>query len=191
MMAAKRYRPHRAKPKPKVSLAVVGYDGKFEIGTRVVDDPYDRSNKLTVPANVKASGLVWMHSRGQIDDAQFTAGERFRALYEQAEIGSARGVDHSRPIVDGSGFVSSGVADTTAAAIRELAHLRHAVGAPAFNLAVALIGEGMTIADYAKHLNGGHPSRLMADNVGCMLRAALDGLIRFWGVGSGPPRQGR
>jgi hypothetical protein len=196
MMAAKRYRPHKPKPKPRVSLAIVGYDGRFELGSRVVDDPFPdadgRRAKVTVAANVKADVLVMMQAKGVIDDAQSTAGMRFRSLYEHAEIGGARGVDHARPVVDGGCGVQSGASAVAADAIREMAEIRRTVGDAPTHILVALIGEGVTITDYATRLNGGHPSSLMRDNVSCMLRAALDGLIAYWGVGgTRQPRPGR
>lgn len=79
-----------------------GYDGNFEPGSRIVDDPYEPGAKITVPANVKADPLIRMLSRNEIDEAQFKAGEKFRALLEQVGGAGAPCADWTRPFVDKS-----------------------------------------------------------------------------------------
>lgn len=79
-----------------------GYDGGLEIGSRVVDDPYEPGAKITVPANVATDPLLRMHNAKEIDDAQYLAGERFRHLIERAGGVGAPCADWTRPFVDKS-----------------------------------------------------------------------------------------
>ena len=43
-------------------------------------------SRRSVSVNVAESPLMWLHTRGHMDDRQFAAGERLRADWEQAQL---------------------------------------------------------------------------------------------------------
>lgn len=48
-----------------------------------------RGKRRTATVNVAESPLGWLHARGHLDDRLFDAGERLRADYERAQLGSS------------------------------------------------------------------------------------------------------
>ncbi|OCC25102.1 hypothetical protein MB02_05670 [Croceicoccus estronivorus] len=44
--------------------------------------------RRSVTVNLAESPLSWLHARGHLDDRLFTAGEKLRADYEQAQLGA-------------------------------------------------------------------------------------------------------
>ncbi len=94
-----------------------GYDGKMEISIRKIVDPWpdpnyvpriDPKTRLPIlrqmrdqPANLRSDLLMWMQVRGLLEQHQYLAGCKFRALLERESIGAARAVDPTREPVDG------------------------------------------------------------------------------------------
>lgn len=52
---------------------------------RAIVDPAGRTQSVTV--NLGESPLLWLHSRGHLDDALFRAGEQLRSDWEAAGLG--------------------------------------------------------------------------------------------------------
>ncbi len=87
-------------------MAAVVHDRQASIPTPgefapvVVDDPYAPGEKISAIRRVNV--LERMHDRGVIDDAGYEAGQRYLLLTKRAEVGSVRGADFTREVVDGS-----------------------------------------------------------------------------------------
>lgn len=73
-----------------------------EVATIEVDDPLalEPGDKLTLMRSTRDDPLAKLHSRSQIDDAQYWGGRAFQADWEKAERGP-RAIDPSKEAVDG------------------------------------------------------------------------------------------
>ena len=91
----------------------------------MVDDPYEKGAKLAVTKNVRESSTELMHARGQIDDAQKRAADRFRLLYERLGVSRGGAVDPAKVRVDTSG-VSDPIPDRVIDASRRLSEVASA-----------------------------------------------------------------
>lgn len=163
-----------AKPRKKARpvLAGAGYDGRFEIGSATVDDPYEKGLKLNVAINVRHDVLIHWHSRKMIDAAQFEAGRRFQRIWERAEIGAPGAIRYDKPHVDG-GFPIDPLTDQVIEARREMIELRSYLGEYDYGLACRIIGQGQSF-DKSRY-------------IGQRVRDALTALAGFWGT-TGPAR---
>lgn len=124
-----------AKRKP-VSLAPSG----VELGTRMVDDPYEPGAKLVAVVNLKESPLDRWRAHGDVDGAQYAAGELFRAAWERAGIGGAKAFDWTREYVDG-GRVHEPLTDTVRRAAKRLGEAQQRLGMRTYSMVVEVIGE--------------------------------------------------
>ena len=77
----------------------VGFDGQREIVVEAVEAAYRRGEFEAVPKNIRESGLSAMRARGQIDEAQYRAGDWYRVRREMTN----GAVDPSNEPVDVSG----------------------------------------------------------------------------------------
>ncbi len=116
-------------PRKATSLAVIGYDGKFELGVTEVVDPYEGDTRKTIPVavNIKHDIVMHMYSRRQIGEHQYRAGNRFLAIVQAAEAASGLAVDPTKEPVDGRGD-ASGIIDNRLRAGRELVRIEQAIG---------------------------------------------------------------
>jgi len=90
------------------------------VAPAIVDDPYsDNGERLEVTRSIRDDPLAAMHSRKEIDDAQFHAGRRYEKYAEHAEIGNIRAIDPSKESVDGGRFCEP-ITDEQIAAVRHL-----------------------------------------------------------------------
>ena len=143
-------RKRRAK---KVTLAA-GCDGKFVVGERVVDDPYEAGAKLRARVNLAEHPLDMMRGRKRkngeqyLSEAHYRAGTRFRALYECAQIGGARGIDPAKVKVDG-GRAGDPLGVSVAEAHRELGRLYGWLGEAGSRIVERICGQGMTVTELA------------------------------------------
>jgi hypothetical protein len=71
-----------------------------EFAPVLVDDPYEAGAHIVVTRRIDV--LSRMHDRKVIDDAGYEAGKRYLLLCQRAEVGSVRGADFTREVVDGS-----------------------------------------------------------------------------------------
>lgn len=89
------------------------------VSPAIVDDPYQRGDKLRVLRSVRDDPLAGMHARGQIDDALLAAGRKWQAIQEQAEIGSISAMDPTKEPVDG-GKMHEPITDRQIQALRKI-----------------------------------------------------------------------
>ncbi|WP_454917443.1 hypothetical protein [Xanthobacter sediminis] len=160
----------------------------LERGYKVVPDPWEPGARLSVPCNMRESPIEHMAARKRINAAQKEAADRYRALYERAQLGPLRAMDLAKERLDGGG-AGDAFSDRVMEAARRLALANRALGRVAAALVINIIGEGVTIDAMSR----GYPH--MAEKrahgyVTGRLIEALDQLVEHWGlVAEGGGRQ--
>lgn len=86
----------------------------------IVDDPYERGEKIAVVRSVRDDVLGEMLSRGEIDLAQYAAGREYEQHVEAAEIGNVQAMNLAKAKVDGGHIGSSDLSNRQVNAVREL-----------------------------------------------------------------------
>lgn len=160
---------------------IIGYDGRFELGDRLVDDPYEPGKTINVPANVRHDPLERMRSRNEIDLGQYMAGERLRQVLEAAGAAGAPAADYTRPFVDAS-FKPRNVAAERLEASKELSRACRVLGWQQWRIVRAIVCDG---------LNGSLVSQARDNDVDrkhvmATVRDGLQKLGILWGYLSGP-----
>jgi hypothetical protein len=165
--------------KRMVATATAGYEGRFEIAHRSVDDPYERGSSIVVAFNRRHDVLTHWHARHTIDDAQCAAGRKFQAIWHRAEVGGPGAIDYGKPRVDG-GAPGDVFTDTMIAANQELGALGLVIGRMDLNLMCDVIGQGIPVENTgaARGLIGKEPGAYVARRV----RDALSVLALHWGT---------
>lgn len=171
----RRRRKRRPPDKPRP-----GYDGSFEIGARVVDDPYEPGNKITVPANVRHDPLARMYNQKEIDDAQYLAGEKLRMCIEKAGGTGAAAADWTRPFVDHSVSFKE-VALTQLQAGRELKRAHAMLGFQNYRLVHGVVFDGLNGSLIAQARGHIHDRKA----VKAVVRDCLEQLAIMWGYLTG------
>lgn len=172
----------KKRKKKAVSVATVGRSGNVEIQMVEVEDPFESGKKLVVAKNVFTHPLDHLRARNAITHDQKTAGDRFLALYEQAEIGGARAIDYSRVKVDVS-FEHKGLDPKVGRAIDQLEEIRAIVGRRSFVLLWDVIGRRRSPHQLAAEIDGAAlASRRTREFLMMTLRHALDDLISHFGL---------
>ena len=157
---------------------------------REVDDPsfnpaYSSKaagNRPTIDLKYHAgeSSIGLMHARGQIDDAQMVAANRFRGLHERAGFRGVQAMDPSKERVDG-GNCHDGLTDAKMDAAKDLKLLSAELGKIGYPVCVYIAGEGHGIAESAGIILRSKPSQRQIDYYGRLLRDSLDILCYYWG----------
>jgi hypothetical protein len=160
----------RRKLKP---IGKPGYENKMEIHPAIVESVYEKGEYVPAVKNIREGPLSWMHSHGQLDDAQRMAGEWFRATYERTRMGSMA-VDPSHEPVDTSGRADP-IPDRAIAAIEELTKVRVELGRTSYAVVELVCGQGWGVADVAICVNAGR------HRMGRILRLGLDKLAEMRG----------
>jgi len=177
----------RAKRRPAAHKAPA-YRSKVVEGERVVDDPFEPGVKMRARVNLAEHPLELMRARGRIDDAQYEAGVRFRAIYERAAIGGGGGVDPSRIRVDG-GAPGDAFTDEIAMALNDLRRISRELGMIGYRVMQAVAGQGIHISALAERWPAPEALRARQDYLAMRLREALDVLaLEVWGA-SGASRR--
>lgn len=155
--------------------AGIGYDQSFEVGARVVDDPYEPGNRITVPWNVRHDPLARMRARGEIDEAQYQAGEDLRSCVERIGGSGAPAVDTTKEAVDG-GKGYGGISDSTMKAAKKLRDAERVLGWQAYRLVRAVVCDGLNGSLIAQQ------SRVKVDRktVQAQVRHSLEHLAILW-----------
>ena len=171
-----------------------GYEGRFEPVVMAVENPdWTRAKDgvagiprvVEMPINRRHDVIVWLHSRGMIDDAQKMAGDRFLWLWERMESG-ARAMDYGKEPVDGgAAWPDLDVKAIEAAKI--LDRLRIEVGHPDYSLLQHAICRRDTIAKIALGRYG-NAREIDQKYLGRRLRDALDVAAHHWGLTTGPAK---
>lgn len=161
--------PKRQPPRP-------GYDGRFEIGTRIVDDPYEPGAKITVPANVCADFVLRMHSRGELDEGQYLTAELIRRTLDRAGERGAQAVDPTREPVDGSP-IRKDVASTALVALKKLAEWQRLLGFYGWRVVRGIVSDGLngTLIAFASGRRRDHVIGVLKD--GLQLIGEAEGIV--------------
>lgn len=160
----------------------------IERGYKVVPDPWEPGARLSVPCNMRESPIEHMAARKRLNAAQKDAADRYRALYERAQLGPLRAMDLARERLDGGG-AGDAFSDRVMEAARRIAAANRCLGRVAAALVINVVGEGVSIDALAR----GYPR--MADKrangyVTGRLIEALDQLVEHWGlIAEGEHRQ--
>ncbi|MFG1184382.1 hypothetical protein [Xanthobacter aminoxidans] len=157
-----------------------GEDGKVARGRKEVPDPWEPGARISVPCNTRESPIEHMAARKRIDAAQKAAADRYRAVYERAQLGPLRAMDPAKEKLDGGGSgdaFSDGMLD----AARELAATNRSVGRVAAALLIDVVGEGVTLDEMAKRYPHLQDKRAQGYVTGRLIEA-LDQLVDRWGL---------
>lgn len=177
----------RAKRRVKGSRGPTMQVSKVVEGERTVDDPYAPGVKVRARVNLAENPLELMRARKRIDDAQYEAGVRFRAIYERAMIGGGGGIDPSRIRVDG-GAPGDAFTDDVAMALSDLRRLSRNLGMIGYRVMQAVAGHGETISELAARWPGTDAEKIKQSYLSLRIREALDVLaLEVWGT-RGPER---
>lgn len=173
--------PQAARKRRKPQPIGPGYDGGFEVGARVVDDPYEPGNKITVPANVRHDPLARMFNQKEIDEAQYLAGEKLRMCIERAGGAGSPAADWTRPFVDHSmSFREPALSQLQAG--RELKRAHATLGWQNYRLVHGVVFDGLNGSLIAQAKGAVHERKAIKQSV----REGLEQLAILWGYLSGP-----
>jgi len=173
--------------KRRAAAKATAWRSKVVEGERTVDDPYQPGLKVRARVNLAEHPLELMRARGRIDDAQYEAGVRFRAIYERAMIGGGGGIDPARIRVDG-GAPGDAFTDDVAMALNDLRRLSRDLGMIGYRVLQAVAGQGETISDLAARWQGTDAERIKHSYLSLRIRESLDVLaLQVWGA-SGPDK---
>ncbi|MEN9925760.1 MAG: hypothetical protein RL268_1886 [Pseudomonadota bacterium] len=160
-----------------------GYDGTRQMGHRVVEDPFDPDNTISVPVNLRHDPLLRMFQRGEIDTAQLKAGEVLRGAYEVVLSSGLRANDLGRVVVDG-GRRAEGKSEITMRAAGKLRQAQALLGWQVYRLVTGMVLDrlnGSLIAEQST-------SKIDRKVVQWQLRNGLEQLAVLWGLVADPAR---
>lgn len=155
---------------------------KSDVRVHRISNPYyspDHSGEAWNPQkikafiNIKESAIGTLYSRGHIDDAQWAAAGRFRMHWEKSGAKGASAIDYGHEKVDGGKTVDP-LPDRAVKAVQQLNACKPVLGRKAFNLMIAVVGQGMEIKDIAE-------SQRDRKTVGDYIKDGLTELAVYWG----------
>lgn len=150
------------------------------VAVAIVDDPYSQvGEKIQVIRSIRNDPLAALHSRRQIDDAQMTAGRKWQALYEGAEVGSIRAIDPGKEAVDGGGIIEP-ITDHQIKSLRGLKESKQALGMEGYILVRDILAESLTMAQAAQKRGMGTEPEVKY--IGRRFRECLETLAILWGL---------
>ena len=170
--------------KRKAKITLPGFGGRVIIETDV-PDPYaperrERVRKLIYDKTIERmaiDGKLRSPTEGQDGtEARLIAANRFMALYGRCGGSGARAIDYSAIKVDVSRRYN-GTPEGQAMALREMADLRQAIGWQAHELLHAVVCNATAATLLSKRRGN--------DTFYQDVRAALDGVIDFYGIARG------
>lgn len=148
------------------------------VAPAVVDDPDRSGDKLKVLRSVRDDPLAGMLSRGQIDQAMFTAGREWQRHHEAMEIGNISAIDPAKEAVDG-GKIPEPITDRQIRAIRALGAAERELGPYGAVLIRSVLGARLSIAEFASQQ--GFWSAREQNYLSRRFRECLDTLAKLWG----------
>jgi hypothetical protein len=170
-MASRRRKP--SLPAFAEDIVVIDVDNPYEVGPR----------KIQVAARTRDDFLRGLHSRGQIDQAQFEAGRLWQRYRELAEIGNVRGIDPTvEPVQGGPGFPEP-LTDQQRKAVAKLVEARQELGRFGAELVESVLGRKLTITGAAAER--GFISTRGVLFLGKRFGECLESLARLWGFVGG------
>lgn len=152
-----------------------------EVAAVVVDDPYATraGEKITVLRQLRHDPLARLHSRKQIDEAQYRAGRAFQRDWETAE-GGVRALDPTREHVDG-GQCAEPLFERQARARKRLVALEGVLGRTMHRVTHAVLVDGMSLETLAQRLFS-REGEASEKYYGRLFRDALDVLAEEYGL---------
>ena len=150
-----------------------------EVAVVEVDDPFgaETGDKIVVLRSTRSDPLAKLHSRRQIDEAQYRGGRAFQNDWEKAERGP-RAVDPTRERVDG-GEMREPITEGQRRAVVRLNRVEHELGADGTLLIheVLILGLNMEQVGERRDLRGQRWKDYFARRV----QECLDRLALFYG----------
>ena len=143
-----------------------GFEGRFAPGVRKVDDPYEPGAKRDVIVNLRHDVLLGWHARKSIDDAEFSAGRWFQAIFDRAQIGTLGAIRYDKPKVDG-GYPVDPMTEKVLQAQDDLSEIAAVLGIIDYPLMCRIVGQGVTPEIEAKsgHWGSDRPERYVRRRV--------------------------
>jgi Domain of unknown function (DUF6456) len=150
-----------------------------EVASVEVDDPLglDPGDKIVTLRSLRNDPLARLHSRRQIDEAQYQAGRAFQNDWEKAERGP-QAVDPSREYVDGGQFREP-ITEGQRKAVLRLNRIERELGADGSALVHEVLILGMTMEQIVERRGLGGQRWL--DYFARRLRECLDRLALAYG----------
>ncbi len=150
-----------------------------EVAEVEVDDPLalEPGEKIVTLRSIRNDPLGRLHSRRQIDEAQYQGGRAFQNDWEKAERGP-QAVDPSREYVDGA-RTREPVTEAQRKAVLRLNRVERELGADGAALVHAALIQGMTMEQVGQR-RGLHSQR-WNDYFSRRLRECLDRLALIYG----------
>lgn len=129
--------------------------------------------KVKAFVNIKESAIGTLYSRGHINDAQWRAAGRFRLYWEKSGAKGASAIDYGHEQVDGGKAIDP-LPDRVVEAVQQLNACKPVLGAKAFRLMIAIVGQGMEFNDLAETQR---ERKTLSDYI----KDGLDELAVHWG----------
>ena len=150
-----------------------------EVAPVEVDDPFgtEPGDKIVALRSTRSDPLAKLHSRRQIDEAQYRGGRAFQSDWEKAERGP-RAVDPTRERVDGEQMREPITEGQRRAAVR-LNRVEHELGADGTVLIHEVLVLGMNMEQVGERR--GLSSQRWKDYFARRLQECLDRLALFYG----------
>ena len=155
-----------------------------QLAPQEVDDPLglEPGDKIIVMRSIRKDPLAAMHSRGDIDEAQYLGGRRFQQYFEDAEQGP-RAIDSSAPYVDCS-RVDRTNSPKVSKALDELAKAHDYLGADGSAIMHDILIYGLTMVQIAR--KRGFKEQSWADHFGRRAREHLHEIAFVYGFAKEP-----
>lgn len=150
-----------------------------EVAPVEVDDPFatDPGEKIVALRSTRDDPLAKLHTRQQIDEAQFRGGRAFQNDWEKAERGP-RAVDLTRERVDG-GQMREPITEGQRRAVVRLNRIEHELGADGTALVHDVLVLGMTMQQVGERR--GLTTQRWKDYLARRFQECLDRLALFYG----------
>jgi hypothetical protein len=166
------------------------WESKLDLETVDMANPYfngshkvsgDNPRKVRVVKNLRESAVETLFARGNLDEAQKLAADRFRRTWEACGGAGTGASDYGREYVDGGG-PRDPITQRQVDAGKVLNECRKLLGARNYDLVCQVCGQGYALQDIS---SDGRARKTAADN----LRDSLDDLAAMWGIIRRPATQ--
>jgi hypothetical protein len=149
------------------------------VAIAVVTDPHSETGeKIQITRSLRDDPLGWLHSRNQIDEAQYQAGRKWQKLHECSTIGVIQAIDPAKEAVDG-GMMRDFLTDRQIDAFKQLAESYKELGKYGGKLVCQILGEGRSISEVAAQW--GYTGEREITYFGRRFRECLEALAIHWG----------
>lgn len=140
--------------------------------------------KDIVVASLRNDALRELFARKQIGRHQYDAGRAYQRDFDMSLIGGARAIDFTREAVDG-GRMAEPISEASSRALGMLARVSKSLGLEGDVMIRAMLGEGLTIAQYAARRS--MEARSGREYVGRRFRECLETLAYLYGFTTRKP----